>query len=269
MSISLSKSDQTEIDRDISPAPGISLRNIGKSFGRRQVLQHIDLDIAQGQFVSLIGPSGAGKSTLLRLIAGLNASTSGRMQLHSPRPERPVQIRVMFQEDRLLPWQTVLDNITLGARDQQAAALELLRAVGLQGHENDFPSTLSGGQKQRAALARALLHRPDILLLDEPFGALDAITRVSMQLLLFQMLRDHPCTVVLVTHDVEEAVVLSNRILVLRDGGIAKDLALEGDIPRDRGQADLASLKAQLINELLVQEALHEAAKAKTAQVAA
>ncbi|NIF82083.1 ABC transporter ATP-binding protein [Comamonas sp. Tr-654] len=261
----LSSRQDAEIKEDGFTACAVSLRNIGKSFGPRQVLQHIDLDIAQGEFVSLIGPSGAGKSTLLRLIAGLEAGSSGRMQLSSPEPGRPAQIRVMFQEDRLLPWQTVLDNITLGAREQRPAALELLRAVGLQGHENDFPSTLSGGQKQRAALARALLHRPDILLLDEPFGALDAITRVSMQLLLFDMLRDHPCAVVLVTHDVEEAVVLSNRILVLRDGGIARDLALEGAIPRDRGSADLATLKARLINELLVQEALHEAAQATSA----
>jgi len=265
MSAILSSRQDAEIKEDGFAACAVSLRNIGKSFGRRQVLQHIDLDITQGEFVSLIGPSGAGKSTLLRLIAGLEDCSSGRMRLNSPAPERPAQIRVMFQEDRLLPWQTVLDNITLGAREQRPAALELLRAVGLQGHENDFPSTLSGGQKQRAALARALLHRPDILLLDEPFGALDAITRVSMQLLLFDMLRDHPCTVVLVTHDVEEAVVLSNRILVLRDGGIARDLVLEGAIPRDRGQADLATLKAGLINELLVQEALHEAAQATSA----
>lgn len=237
----------------------IQLRDVSKSFGSRDVLSHIDLDIATGQFISLIGPSGAGKSTLLRLIAGLDHASSGQMQLHSAR-QREAQVRVMFQEDRLLPWQSVLQNVTLGARDQHNEAMELLRAVGLKGHEHDYPSTLSGGQKQRVALARALLRRPDILLLDEPFGALDAITRVSMQLLLFDMLRDHPCTVVLVTHDVEEAVVLSNRILVLRDGGIAKDLHLEGAIPRDRGEAHLAALKAQLIDELLSHEAQAAAA---------
>lgn len=237
----------------------IQLRDVSKSFGSRDVLSHIDLDIATGQFISLIGPSGAGKSTLLRLIAGLDHASNGQMQLHSAR-QREAQVRVMFQEDRLLPWQSVLQNVTLGAREQHNEAIELLRAVGLQGHEHDYPSTLSGGQKQRVALARALLRRPDILLLDEPFGALDAITRVSMQLLLFDMLRDHPCTVVLVTHDVEEAVVLSNRILVLRDGGIAKDLHLEGAIPRDRGEAHLAALKAQLIDELLSHEAQAAAA---------
>lgn len=234
--------------------PGIALRGLSKSFGSRHVLKQLDLDVPAGQFISLIGPSGAGKSTLLRLIAGLDPATSGHMRLHTASGQ-PAQVRVMFQEDRLLPWQSVIDNVTLGARDQHSEALQLLRAVGLQGHEQDYPPTLSGGQKQRVALARALLRRPDVLLLDEPFGALDAITRVSMQLLLFDMLRDHPCTVVLVTHDVEEAVVLSNRILVLRDGGIAKDLALDGDIPRDRGLARLAALKSQLINELLAQEA--------------
>lgn len=236
----------------------ISLQNIGKSFGERDVLRQIHLNVEAGQFVSMIGPSGAGKSTLLRLIAGLDQPTQGRMKVEpenqSPQNPREAQIRVMFQEDRLLPWKTVIENVTLGTQGQQDQALALLQSVGLKGHEQDFPATLSGGQKQRVALARALLRRPDVLLLDEPFGALDAITRVSMQLLLFEMLRNHPCTVILVTHDVEEAVVLSNRILVLRDGGIARDLHLDGAIPRDRGQADLAALKARLIDELLAQE---------------
>ena len=231
----------------------IQLQATGKSFGPRQVLKHLDLSIPQGQFISLIGPSGAGKSTLLRLIGGLDQPSTGRIQL-STATGQPAQVRVMFQEDRLAPWKTALDNVLLGTQGREQDGRDLLAQVGLSGHEHDYPHTLSGGQKQRVALARALLTQPDVLLLDEPFGALDAITRVSMQLLLFQMLRAHPCTVVLVTHDVEEAVVLSNRILVLRDGQVAKDFELQGAIPRDRSLAHLAVLKAQLINELLAAE---------------
>jgi sulfonate transport system ATP-binding protein len=230
----------------------VRLRLVGKSFGERHVLSDVDLDIAAGQFVSIIGPSGAGKSTLLRLIAGLEPPSRGRIELRSTR-ERP-DVRLMFQEDRLLPWRTVLRNVVLGLKGREADAQAILRAVGLDGRENEFPVVLSGGQRQRVALARALIHQPDLLLLDEPFGALDAITRAAMQLLLERLLATNPRTVILVTHDVEEALLLSDRVLLMRDCGIARDLVLEQPRPRHRGDPNLAALKEELLDGLLVAE---------------
>jgi sulfonate transport system ATP-binding protein len=230
----------------------VRLRAVSKSFGAREVLNRLDLDVAAGQFVSIIGPSGAGKSTLLRLIAGLDAPTGGRIELRTAGNKSDV--RMMFQEDRLLPWRTVLRNVVLGLKGRENQATGILRAVGLQGRENDFPIGLSGGQRQRVALARALIHEPDLLLLDEPFGALDAITRATMQLLLEQLLAVRPRTVMLVTHDVEEALLLSDRVLLVRDGGIARDLAFDRPRPRHRGDPYLAALKEELLDGLLVAE---------------
>jgi sulfonate transport system ATP-binding protein len=161
---------------------------------------------------------------------------------------------MMFQEDRLLPWRTVQRNVVLGLKRRESDAREILRAVGLDGRESEFPIVLSGGQRQRVALARALIHEPDLLLLDEPFGALDAITRAAMQLLLERLLAARPRTVILVTHDVEEALLLSDRVLLMRDGGIARDLVLEQPRPRHRGDASLAALKEELLDGLLVAE---------------
>jgi sulfonate transport system ATP-binding protein len=157
----------------------------------------------------------------------------------------------MFQEDRLLPWRTVLRNVTLGLKGCKRKAEAILRAVGLEGRENEFPVGLSGGQRQRVSLARALIHEPDLLLLDEPFGALDAITRAAMQLLLERLLVARPRTVVLVTHDVEEALLLSDRVLVIKDGGVARDLVFARPRPRLRGDPALAALKEELLDGLL------------------
>lgn len=230
----------------------LTIRNLRRDFGAKRVLQDIDLDVAPGQFISLIGASGVGKSTLLKIIAGLDAPTSGLIRIGEPG-EKP-EVRMMFQEDRLLPWRSVLGNVTIGTRGREAEARELLAAVGLEGREDEFPSVLSGGQKQRAALARALLHKPEVLLLDEPFGALDALTRAAMQQLLSSLLEEAPRTVVLVTHDVEEALLLSDRVIVMRSGRIALDLALEGSRPRPRGDANLARLKEELVQSLLLDE---------------
>ncbi|RYY71552.1 MAG: ABC transporter ATP-binding protein, partial [Comamonadaceae bacterium] len=193
----------------------IRLRGIGKSFDARTVLAGIDLDVRPGEFISLIGPSGAGKSTLLRILADLDAPTAGQLAVRAGA--RDASLRIMFQEDRLMPWRSVLRNVTLGLRGRDDDARRLLAAVGLHGRAHDYPLVLSGGQRQRVALARALIHEPELLLLDEPFGALDAITRASMQLLLLELLARQPRTVVLVTHDVEEALLLSDRVLVLRE----------------------------------------------------
>jgi sulfonate transport system ATP-binding protein len=202
--------------------------------------------------VSIIGPSGVGKSTLLRLAAGLELPSSGRIELRSksPRPD----VRMMFQEDRVLPWRSVLRNVTLGLKRRERDARDILGAVGLEGRESEFPVVLSGGQRQRVALARALIHEPDVLLLDEPFGALDAITRAAMQLLLESLLALRPRTVILVTHDVEEALLLSDRILVMRGGGIARDLKLDQSRPRHRGDPTLSALKEELLDDLLAAE---------------
>ena len=229
----------------------IRIRGLSKSFGSRAVLRDIGLDIRAGQFVSLIGPSGAGKSTLLRLIAGLDEVDAGRIELAGPAGQKTPDTRIMFQEDRLLPWRSVLRNVTLGLRNQELRGREMLTSVGLAGRENDWPVHLSGGQRQRVALARALVHEPDLLLLDEPFGALDAITRATMPLLLESLLARRPRTVVLVTHDVEEALLLSDRILLLNDGGIAQDIAITDPRPRHRGAPNLAALKEQLLDGLL------------------
>ncbi|MDM0029216.1 ABC transporter ATP-binding protein [Variovorax saccharolyticus] len=232
---------------------GLSLRGVAKAFGERSVLHALDLEIPAGQFVALIGASGVGKSTLLRIVAGLEPLTSGRVELRSRSPAP--DIRMMFQEDRLMPWRSVLRNVTLGLRGRDDDARRLLAAVGLAGRDNDYPVVLSGGQRQRVALARALIHEPELLLLDEPFGALDAITRASMQLLLEGLLARRPRTVLLVTHDVEEALILADRVLLMRDGRVARDLSIDRERPRHRGDPELAALKEELLEGLVTAQA--------------
>jgi sulfonate transport system ATP-binding protein len=231
------------------------IRNLRKSFGDNEVLGGIDLHIPAGQFVAVVGQSGCGKSTLLRLIGGVEVITSGTISFGEEA--RAADIRVMFQEPRLLPWARVLGNVEVGlgrernARDAQERAMKALDEVGLGNKRGQWPATLSGGQKQRVALARALVSQPRVLALDEPLGALDALTRISMQQLLERVWRDQSFTAILVTHDVAEAVALADRVLIIEDGHIAQDVPVDIPRPRRRGSVDLAALEGSILRHLL------------------
>jgi sulfonate transport system ATP-binding protein len=201
--------------------PAIVLRGLRKSYGPRLILDDVDLTVDRGEFLVVVGASGGGKSTLLRALAGLDADYEGALAV-----ERPVAVG--FQDARLLPWRSVWENVVFGLPGRRAQlraqAVEVLAEVGLADRADAWPGTLSGGEAQRAALARALIRRPAVLLLDEPFGALDALTRLRMQALVLSLWRTHGFTVVLVTHDVDEAVVLADRIVVLSEGRVADEV---------------------------------------------
>lgn len=229
------------------------------------VLRDLDLTVGAGEIVALLGASGSGKSTLLRLIAGLDAPQAGAVLLDGS-PVAPVDQRcaVAFQEPRLLPWRSVARNVEIGLPRRtdrasgRARVTELLELVQLA-HATDLrPRQISGGMAQRASLARALARTPGVLLLDEPFGALDALTRLTMQDLLLEVHRAEPTTVVLVTHDVDEALTLADRIVLLGEdpdapgagAGIRSVLDVPGDRPRDRSDAKLARLRGDLLEKL-------------------
>jgi sulfonate transport system ATP-binding protein len=239
----------------LSRGLALTIRALQKSFGDNQVLRGIDLQIPAGQFVAIVGRSGCGKSTLLRMIAGLERIDAGTISFGEQA--RPEDVRVMFQEPRLLPWARVLSNVEVGlgrdraSSDAQVRAEKALNEVGLGDKRDQWPAVLSGGQKQRVALARALVSNPRILAFDEPLGALDALTRISMQKLLERVWRDQAFTAILVTHDVSEAVALADRVLVLEQGRIAHDIKVDIPRPRRRGSADLAALEGSILRELL------------------
>ena len=241
-----------------APARGLSLtiRGLRKSFGDNEVLRGIDLHIPAGQSVAIVGRSGCGKSTLLRLIAGLETIDAGTISFGEHA--RPEDVRVMFQEPRLLPWARVLSNVEVGLGRDRASSNAQIRAekalteVGLDDKRGQWPAVLSGGQKQRVALARALVSDPRVLAFDEPLGALDALTRISMQRLLERVWHDQAFTAILVTHDVSEAVALADRVLVIDDGRIAHDVAVDIPRPRRRGSADLPALEGSILRELLL-----------------
>ncbi|KPY61225.1 Aliphatic sulfonates import ATP-binding protein SsuB [Pseudomonas amygdali pv. sesami] len=231
----------------------LAVRNLKKSFGTREVLKDIDLHIPVGQFVAIVGRSGCGKSTLLRLLAGLDKPTEGQLLAGSaPLDDAREDTRLMFQEARLLPWKKIIDNVGLGlSGDWRAQALEALEAVGLAERANEWPAALSGGQKQRVALARALIHKPRLLLLDEPLGALDALTRIEMQQLIEKLWGQYGFTVLLVTHDVSEAVAIADRVILIEEGQIGLDLLVDLPRPRVRGSHRLAALEAEVLNRVL------------------
>jgi sulfonate transport system ATP-binding protein len=228
----------------------VRTKALTRGFGGRVVLDDVDLEIAPGEFVALLGRSGSGKSTLLRALAELDDGVAGSGELSVP-----AERAVVFQDSRLLPWARVLDNVVLGldgaaARERGTAALA---EVGLAGRERAWPNELSGGEQQRVALARSLVREPALLLADEPFGALDALTRIKMHALLRELYDRHRPAVLLVTHDVEEAVTLADRVLVLDKGRIAVDRAITLDRPRHPGDPEFVAHRAHLLTALGVE----------------
>jgi sulfonate transport system ATP-binding protein len=215
----------------------INIEQLHKFYGKVKVLEDLDLHIQPGEFVAIVGRSGCGKSTLLRLIADLEKPSYGEIKFKSALNFREGitsdDIRVMFQDPRLLPWKNILNNVQLGLdKSKFDKAESLLKKVGLDEKALLWPSQLSGGQRQRAALARALSHTPRILLLDEPLGALDALTRLDMQNLIEKLWLEQGFTTILVTHDVSEAVQLADRIILLDKGHIAHEFKV--NLPRPR-----------------------------------
>ena len=225
--------------------PVVRVEGLSRSFGSRPVIDDLDLALRPGEFTALLGRSGCGKSTLLRVLAGLDREIEGTVLV-------PKRRAVAFQAPRLMPWKRVWRNVLLGlpGRPERAVAESALEEVGLSHRSGAWPKTLSGGEAQRASLARALVREPDLLLLDEPFGALDALTRIKAQRLVAELWQRRGCAVLLVTHDVEEALLLADRALVMRDGVIAYDAPVDLPRPRDPGDPGFTALRTRLLAEL-------------------
>ncbi|MFI8435405.1 ABC transporter ATP-binding protein [Streptomyces sp. NPDC079020] len=228
-------------------APAVRVRGLRRVFGARAVLDDLELDIARGEFVALLGASGSGKTTLLRILGALDRADGGEVLVPEART-------VVFQEPRLVPSKKVLANVTVALpRGRSADGLRALAEVGLERHAEAWPATLSGGEAQRVALARALVREPELLLLDEPFAALDALTRLKMQDLVGELCRRHRPAVLFVTHDVDEAVRLADRVAVLRDGRLVTDEPVAVGRPRDPGDPAFVALRRRLLHDLGVE----------------
>lgn len=234
--------------------PRLQLRNVSYSYGTLEVLHDLSIEVSDREFVAIVGPSGCGKTTLLNLLSGFDQPTSGVI-------ERKGVSRMVYQQDGLFPWQTVSENISLGLRQIQSSQerkqqlQELLGLIGMEGFENSYPHELSGGMKQRVELARALAGSSDILLLDEPFSALDYLTRLRMRQEVARILRERPRTVVLVTHDIEEAAQLADRVIVLGDrpAQIRCELSIATPRPRDATHPEVVRAMHRILTELDVE----------------
>jgi sulfonate transport system ATP-binding protein len=240
-------------DEPCSRGVSVGIKSVSIAFGGRTVLENFDIEISAGEFVAVVGRSGCGKSTLLRSVVGLETPETGTIILgkvreHNGKPD----VRVMFQDSRLLPWRRILPNVMLGLEPALVPrARKVLAQVGLAERANDWPATLSGGQRQRVALARALVHDPNLLLLDEPLGSLDALTRIEMQQLIEDVWRNRGFTAMLVTHDVAEAVTLADRVILIEGGRVALDEVVNIARPRTRGSARFAALEERILGRVL------------------
>ncbi|WP_327657855.1 ABC transporter ATP-binding protein [Streptomyces sp. NBC_00483] len=245
-------------------AAAVRIEGLVRTLGGRDVLNGLQLSIAEGEFVALLGRSGSGKSTLLRALARLDHDVPGRGELIAPD-----NVSVVFQDARLLPWRRLLDNVVLGLDGPDAVerGRTALAEVGLEGRERAWPIELSGGEQQRVSLARSLVREPQLLLADEPFGALDALTRIRMHGLLRQLCERHRPAVLLVTHDVDEAIALADRVVLLEEGRIALDLAVRLPVSRRRGDPEAAALRERLLRQLGVEAAEDAEGGAAAAQV--
>ncbi len=226
----------------------LTIRTLTREFKGRVVLDGLDLEIPEGQFAALLGQSGTGKSTIVRIVAGLDTEYEGEVSA----PERRA---VVFQDPCLMPWKRVLHNVRLGLRgdDIDGRSRRMLAEVGLGDHLRAWPLTLSGGEAQRVSLARALVRDPQLLLLDEPFGSLDALTRIKMHALVETLCAKYRPTVLLVTHDVEEALLLADRVMVLEAGRIAYDAPVDLPHPRRRTSAVFQAQRADVLRALGVE----------------
>ncbi|EKQ58119.1 MULTISPECIES: ATP-binding cassette domain-containing protein [unclassified Clostridium] len=229
----------------------IKIEQLNKYFGKVKVLESLNLSIKSGEFVAIVGKSGCGKSTLLRIISGLDKPSDGVIKLDEKSSiKQNNDVRYLFQEARLLPWKNILDNVLIGSQNNKELAENALRAVGLQDKAKEWPYALSGGQKQRVALARALTSNPKLILLDEPLGALDALTRIEMQQLIEKIWLDKKFTVILVTHDVSEAVTLADRVVLIEKGKIEMNIDITLGRPRIK-DSDFAHFEKRILNKVL------------------
>ncbi|HEY0692679.1 MAG TPA: ABC transporter ATP-binding protein [Kribbella sp.] len=227
------------------PTATVEVSGLTRKYGDRAVLDGVDLRIAPGEFVALLGKSGSGKSTLLRALAGLDIDVAGSGDIAVPQ-----NVSVVFQDSRLLPWARVLDNVVLGLKGQDDRGRESLAEVGLAGREKAWPNELSGGEQQRVALARSLVRKPELLLADEPFGALDALTRIKMHALLRKLCAAHQPAVLLVTHDVDESIVLADRVIVLDEGRLVIEEVIDLATPRSPADPRFAQVRSRLLDAL-------------------
>jgi sulfonate transport system ATP-binding protein len=238
---------------NISPGSTLKLFDLSKRFGSIAVLRTLNLEVAAGEFIAIVGRSGCGKSTLLRLVAGLEQPTQGGILLNNyPLRHIDPYTKMMFQDARLLPWKRVQDNVRIGLRGDWRPSVNLaLQQVGLANRAMDWVSILSGGQRQRVALARALVSQPRLLLLDEPLGALDALTRIEMQQLIEQLWQQQQFTALLVTHDIEEAVTLAERVILIEAGHLVMDWSIPLPRPRRRGDPAFAAVVENILQRVL------------------